>query len=61
MLGYLREPLGERIRVQRSHGGQRAQDDEVERALQERDGVFTRHASEDASVALGCQVVGSDG
>jgi hypothetical protein len=44
MVGHLFEAGGERVGVQRPHRGQRAQDDHVQRALEELDpvGAITR-------------------
>ena len=43
MVGHLLEARGEAVGVLRPHGGQGAQDDEVERALQQLDSLFIGH------------------
>src|SRR5262245_61966071 len=58
MIRHLRQPVGERVRMQRAHGRKGAKDDQVERALQQLDRFLTStwHASEGTALPLDCQV-----
>ena len=39
MVGHLRQPRRQRVGMERAHGGQRAQDDQIERALEQFDAI----------------------